>query len=184
MHPPHRPKTNDFGRKISLQFEKSVSISGCIPPHQPKPNDFGRKISLNFGEHLFFFFLGDHLILGGKNVWISDFGRKSLSISVNTFFFVFWRPPDFGRKKRLNFRFRPENHSQFRWRPFFLFFGDHLILGGKNAWISDFGRKITLNFGEDIRIFEVLCLKFLLSPPPKFSTSATAYSPRLRSVIQ
>ena len=32
MHPPHQPKTNDFGRKISLQFEKSVSILGCIPP--------------------------------------------------------------------------------------------------------------------------------------------------------
>ena len=42
---------------------------GCIPPHQPKPNDFGRRISLNFGKDLFFlFFFGDHLILGGKNV--------------------------------------------------------------------------------------------------------------------
>ena len=47
---------------------------------------------------------------------------------------------------------------------FFFFFGDHLILGEKIVWISDFGRKITLNFGEDIRIFEVLCLK---SPPTK-----------------
>ena len=37
------------------------------PPHQPKPNDFGQKISLNFGEDFFFVF-GDHLILGGKNV--------------------------------------------------------------------------------------------------------------------
>ena len=53
---------------------------------------------------------------------------------------------------------------------FFFFFGDHLILGGKNVRISDFGPKITLNFGEDIRIFEGLCLK---SPPPKFSRSAT-----------
>ena len=32
--------------------------------------------------------------------------------------------------KRLNFRFRPKNQSQNRWRLFF-FFGDHLILGGK-----------------------------------------------------
>ena len=31
----------------------------------------------------------------------------------------------------------------------------------KKVWISAFGRKITLNFGEDIRIFEVLCLKSL-----------------------
>ena len=91
---------------------------------------------------------------------------------MKTFFFFFWRPPEFGRKKRLNFRFRPKNHSQFWWRPFFLFFGDHLNLGEKNVWMSDFGRKIILNFGEDIRIFEVLCFKS--PPPPKFSGSATA----------
>ena len=57
------------------------------PPHQPKPNESGRKITPNFGEDLFF-----------------------------------WRPPNFGRKKRLNFRFRPKNHSQFWWRSFFFFF--------------------------------------------------------------
>ena len=40
--------------------------------------------------------------------------EKSVSILVKTFFFFFfWRPPDFGRKKRLNFRFRPKNQSQF-----------------------------------------------------------------------
>ena len=53
---------------------------------------------------------------------------------------------------------------------FFFFFGDHLILGEKNVWISDFGRKISLNFGENIRIFEVLASN---PPPPKFSGSAT-----------
>ena len=53
--------------------------------------------------------------------------------------------------KRLNFRIWPKNQSQFRWRPFF--FGDHLILGGKNVWISDFGRKISPNFGEDLFFF-------------------------------
>ena len=36
---------------------------------------------------------------------------------------------------------------------FFFFFGDHLILGGKKLWISDFGRKITLKFGEDLLLF-------------------------------
>ena len=66
-------------------------------------SDFGRKINLNFGEDLFVFF-GDHLFLGGKNVWISDFGRKiSLNFGEDLFFF-FWRPPVFGRKKRLDFR--------------------------------------------------------------------------------
>ena len=39
-------------------------------------------------------------------------------------------------------------------KTFFLFFfGDQLILGGKNLWISEFGRKITLNFGEDLFFF-------------------------------
>ena len=56
MLPPQQPKTNDFGRKISLQFEKSVSISGCIPP-----------TSLN----------------------LTISAEKSVSISVNTFFFFF-----------------------------------------------------------------------------------------------
>ena len=106
---------------------------GCIPPHQPKSNDFGRKISLNFAK------LGS---ISGRispptslNLTIS--GEKSLSISVKTFFFLFWRPPDFGRKKRLNFRFRAKNHSQFRCRLFFFFF----------YWRPpDFGRKKRLNF--------------------------------------
>ena len=35
----------------------------------------------------------------------------------------------------------------------FFFFGDHLILGGKKLRISDFGRKIRLNFGEDLFFF-------------------------------
>ena len=79
--------------KVTILAEKSASISNnsapfrdASPPHQPKRNESGRKISLNFGEDLFFFFF---------------------------FFFFFWRTPDFGRKNRLNFRFRPKNHSQF-----------------------------------------------------------------------
>ena len=43
---------------------------------------------------------------------VTNPAAKSVSILVKTFFF-FWRPPDIGRKKRLNFRFRPKNHSQF-----------------------------------------------------------------------
>ena len=90
--------------KVTILVEKSASISNnsapvrVHPPHQPKPNEPGRKITLNFGEDLFFFF-GDHLILGEKNAWISDFGRKiTLNFGEDLFFF-FWRPPDFGRKK-------------------------------------------------------------------------------------
>ena len=97
------------------------------PPHRPKRNKSGRKISLNFGEDLFFFFF----------FWRPpDFGQKKrLNFRFRPknqsqfwwrpfffFFFFFWRPPDFGHKKRLNFRFRPKNQSQFWWRPFFFFF--------------------------------------------------------------
>ena len=85
------------------------------PPHRPKRNESGRKISLNFGEDLFFFFFflettwfwakktfefpisGEKsvsilvkTILGEKNVWISDFGRKiSLNFGEDLFFFFF-----------------------------------------------------------------------------------------------
>ena len=82
MHPP------PTSLKVTILAEKSASILNnsapfrdASPPHRPKRNESGRKISLNSGEDLFFFFF-------------------------------FWRPPDFGRKKRLNFRFRPKNHSQ------------------------------------------------------------------------
>ena len=44
--------------------------------------------------------------------------QKSVTISVKTFFFFFiWRPPDFGRKKRLNFRAFREISSQFSDKP-------------------------------------------------------------------
>ena len=104
--------------KVTILAEKSASISknsapfrDVSPPHQPKPNESGRKIILNFGEDLFFFFF-----FGAKKTFEFPISaEKSLSISVKTFFFFFfWRPPDFGRKKRLNSRSRPKNHSQFR----------------------------------------------------------------------
>ena len=47
---------------------------------------------------------------------------------------------------------------------FFFFFGDHLILGGKKLWISDFGQKITLNFGEDLFFFFFFFFFFWRSP--------------------
>ena len=64
------------------------------------------------------FFLETTWCWAKKTLEFPTSAEKSLSISVKTFFFFFffWRPPDFGRKKRLNFRFRPKNHSQFRWR--------------------------------------------------------------------
>ena len=107
------------------------------------------------------------------------------------FFFFLWRSPDFGRKNPLNFGFRPKNHSQFWWRPFFIFFifffGDHLILGGKNLWISAekslsilvmtffffflrppyFGRKKALN----LRAFREISFQFSDKPSETASRS-------------
>ena len=90
------------------------------------------------------FSFGEHLILGGKNLWISDFGRKiTLNFSEDLFFFFgehlilggknLWIS-DFGRKITLNF-----SEDLF-------FFGEHLILGGKNLWISELSEKFRLNF--------------------------------------
>ena len=80
--PPTSLKVTILAEKSALILNNSAPFR-MHPPHRPKRNESGRKISLNFGEDRFFFF------------------------------FFFWRPPDFGRKKRLNFRFRPKNHSQF-----------------------------------------------------------------------
>ena len=46
---------------------------------------------------------------------LNEPGRKiTLNFGEDLFFFFFfWRPPNFGRKKRLNFRFRPKKYSQF-----------------------------------------------------------------------
>ena len=45
----------------------------------------------------------------------------------------------------------------------FFFFGEHLFLGGKTASISDFGRKIRVNFGSVVSLFQKI--------PPFFSKS-------------
>ena len=41
---------------LQLECVHTVADLGgdAFPPHQPKPNDFGRKISLIFGETFFF----------------------------------------------------------------------------------------------------------------------------------
>ena len=49
---------------------------------------------------------------------------------------------------------------------FFFFFGDYLILGRKNLWVSDFGRKITLNFGEDLFFFFFLEITWFWAEKP------------------
>ena len=82
----------------------------------------------------------------------NDFGRKiSLNFGEDLFFFFFWRPPDFGRKKRLNFRFRSKNQSQCRWRPFF--FWTPPVVERKKRLNVRFRSKNQFNFGEDLFFF-------------------------------
>ena len=80
---------------------------------------------------------------------MSSFGSEYWSFLVleltrsrwRPFFFI-WRSPVFGRKKPLNFWFRPGKAFEFRRRPFF--YWDHLFLAGKTPWISDFGVWISV----------------------------------------
>ena len=99
----------------------------------------------------FFFFSGDHLFLDGKNLWISDFGRKIwLNFGEDLFFFFFfWRPPVFGRKKPLNFGFRPKNLTQFRRRPFF-FLETTCFWAEKTFEFPSFPRNFVWIFGQTV----------------------------------
>ena len=102
---------------------------------------------------IYFFFFGDHLTLGEKIVQISDFGWKiTLDFGEDLFFLeITW----FWAKKSFEFPISAEKSLSISVKTFF-FFGNHLILGEKIVRISDFGWKITLNFGEDNRTFEDL----------------------------
>ena len=106
-------------RAIFCEKLKIATPIGKQPPSNVWISDWGRKISLKFGDDLFFFLLfGDHLILGGKKLKFPISAEKSVSNSVKTFFFFFfWRPSDFGRKKPLNFRAFREISSQFSDKP-------------------------------------------------------------------
>ena len=78
----------------------------------------------------------------------------------------------FGRKNRLHFRFRPEKTFGFQRKP--LFFGDHLFLAGKTAYIFDLGQKKPSDFGEDLSFWRSSvfgrknCLNFRLRPEIAF----------------
>ena len=113
--------------------------------------------------------------------------EKLVSISVKTFFF-FCRSPDFGRKKRSNFRF---------WQKISLNFGEDLCFFWKSPV---FGRKKRSNFrafreipsqfsnkpcdsdSRRMKIWiKVVCSFLTLSkkPPPPFSKSWLRACPRV-----
>ena len=63
---------------VQVYSHTGADLGGdASPPTSVKLTVSAEKITLNFVEDLFFFFFfGEHLILGGKNVRIFDFGRK------------------------------------------------------------------------------------------------------------
>ena len=83
-------------------------MGGCIPPTSLKVTISAEKSASIWNNSAPF---GDASPPTSLKQTIS--AEKSFSKSAKTFFFFFfWRPPDFGRKKTLNFRLRPKNHSQ------------------------------------------------------------------------
>ena len=110
----------------------------------------------------FFFFFETIWFRAEKTFEFRILAEKSLWISVKTFFFFYFyflETTWFWAEKTFEFRISAEKNILnfgedlfFFWRP-----GNHLILGGKDLWISDFGWKITLNFGEDYFFF--FCLE-------------------------
>ena len=79
-----------------------------------------------------------------------NLAEKSVSISMKSFFFFFWRPPDFGRKKTFEFRISAEKSVSISVKTFFFFF-----------WRPPhFGRKKPLNF----RVFREISSQFWDKP--------------------
>ena len=160
-------------------------IENSPPPYEnspPQTSELAKLDEKSVSISVKTFFFGEHLILGGKNLWICDFGRKiTINFSEDLFIFYFFGEhlilggknlwiSDFGRKITLNF-----SEDLF-------FFGEHLIFGGKNLWISELSEKFCLNFRTnrlkliqvqwkfESRSFAQFSL-FQNSPPPPLSKS-------------
>ena len=112
--------------KVTILAEKSAPISNKSAPFR----DASPPTSLN----------------------VANPAEKSQSILVKTFFFLettwFWT------KKSFEYPISAEKSLSILVKTFFFFFfGDHLLSDEKLVWNSDFGRKIALNFGEDLFFF-------------------------------
>ena len=130
-----------------------------------------------------------------KSVWIFDFGRKlRLNFGEDLFLFCFWRPPVFGLKKRLNFRFWPKNQTQFRWRSFFFFwrppvFGlkKRLNFRAFREILSQFSDKPCETDSRTMKIRVKVVSTFLTlskKPPPLFQILATRLGEHNQKVSQ
>ena len=115
--------------------------------------------------------------------------EKTVSISVKSFFLFFvLEITCFWAEKAFEFPILPEKSVSISVKTFslfFFFFGDHLFLGWKSVWISEFSEKFRLNFRINrviliqeqwkfwLRSFAVFSL-LKKSPPPPFSNPGYA----------
>ena len=107
-----------FEADFLWKIENSPPHTKTAPPQWSELAKLDEK-SVSISVKTFFF--GEHLILGGKNLWISDFGRKiTLNFSEDLFFFLGEHLILSGKNLWIS-DFRPKNHSQFQWRPFLFF---------------------------------------------------------------
>ena len=84
MHPPTSLKVTILAKKSAFISNNSAPFRDASP-HRPKRNDFGRKITLNFGEDLFFFFFLETTCIWAKKTFEFPISaEKSLSILVKT----------------------------------------------------------------------------------------------------
>ena len=83
---------------------------GCIPPTSLKVTILGEKSASVSNNSASF---RDASPPTDLNVTNPAKNQSQILVKTFFFFFFFWRPPELGRKKRLNFRFRPKNQSQF-----------------------------------------------------------------------
>ena len=79
--------------------------------------------------------------------------EMAATILVKTFlffFFLFWRSPYFGRKKALNFGFRPKNTLNFGVALFFFFLEITKYWAEKSFEFPSFPRHFASSFGQTV----------------------------------
>ena len=109
---------------------------------------------------------------GGIGPWPPPLGRQDCIISIEKYAKLWYGSPFVTWADSLSTEtvgedlFLAKNQTKFEWRPFFFFFGLHLILG----------RKTDLLLGWKIFILVFINLKFSGPPPPPFENPAYATS--------
>ena len=116
-----------------------------------------------------------------SNVWICEIGRNSsLNFGEDLFFlfcfFFFWRSPNFGQKKPLNFGFRTLNFGE---DLFFFFWEITQLWAEKSFEFPSFPRHFASSFGQTVwNWFKInenssqgrlhTSHSFKIAPPPPF----------------